>query len=806
MIKNYFKVAIRNLLKYRTFSFINVFGLAVSISLCLMVIMLVVDQMSYDKHNTNKDRIYRVNTIPKKQGGKVADYTKTASTTMAVRDVLLQDYTGIEKAVRLKRGFGNPMWIDFGNDINIPVNGFYADPEVLDIFQLELESGNPATALMEPYSVVITRKTAEKLFTNANPIGEVITVGKQGDFKVTGILKHKPEEKSHIVFDGLASISTLDSRAAADSTYTNTIDSWSNIYNGYVYIMLDKGGTKQDIEDKLALISVSKYKDDELTDLAFELQGLTEITPGPFINNPIGPFLPNVFIYFLGGLALIVMITSCFNYTNLSVARSLTRAKEIGIRKVSGAKRYQIFAQFLSEAVIVSLLAFCFAWLIVIAGKPLLLSLRMVQLFRWDFTTSIEVYPYILAFTIFVGILAGFFPALVLSSFQPIKVLKNFGSIKLFSKVGLRKTLLVAQFTLSLIFILSATMVYRQTKLLFTTNYGYSIDDKILVRLNSSNYEVLKSELLQYNNVIDVAGSSHTPGAGIIYANDFKVSPEAESQNMDYFHVDADYLSNMGFSLSTGENFQSANPDANKNKIIISNLAVEKFGFESTEDALGQVLYVDNDSLAYTIIGVLPHYIHRQIISEDAPVGLIYQQDKFNQLQVRYSGSKEDIIETVNTAWTKVNPDLKIDYNFFDDEMFELYNILFGDLIKVIGFVALLAITISCLGLLGMATYAAETRIKEVAIRKTFGASITGIAILLSKGFFKLVAISMLIGLPLSWYINNLWLENIAYRVHMNVGTIGFGIFVLMILTVLTVGSQSLRAALSNPADNLRND
>ncbi|HMP98832.1 MAG TPA: ABC transporter permease, partial [Cyclobacteriaceae bacterium] len=701
MLHSYFKVAIRNLLKYRTFSFINVFGLAVSMSLCLMVIMLVVDQLSYDSHNANKDRIYRVNTIPKKQGGKIADYTKTASTTMAVRNVLLQDYTGIEKAVRLRRGFGNPMWIDFGNDINIPVTGFYADPEVLDVLQLELEAGNPATALVEPYSVVITRQAADKLFTSTNPIGEVITVGKQGDFKITGILKHKPEEKSHIVFDGLASISTLESRALTDTTYTNSIDSWSSIYNGYVYIMLDKGSTKDDIEKKLALISAAKYKDDELTDLSFELQGLTEITPGPFINNPIGPFLPNVFIYFLGGLALIVMITSCFNYTNLSVARSLTRAKEIGIRKVSGANRYQIFAQFLSEAVVVSLLAFCFAWLMVIVGKPMLMSLRMVQLFRWDFATSMEVYPYIFAFTILVGILAGFFPALVLSSFQPIKVLKNFGSIKLFSKVGLRKTLLVAQFALSLIFILSATMVYKQTELLFTTNYGFAIDDKILVRLNGSSYEVLKAELLQYNNVIDVAGASHTPGAGIIYANDFKISPEAESQNMDYFHVDADYLSNMGLSLSMGENFRSDNPDANKHKIIVSTLAVEKFGFNSPAEALGQVLYVDNDSIQYTIIGVLPHFIHRQLISDDAPVGLMYSQDKFSQLQVKFAGSKEEIVETVKTAWAKVNPDLKIDYNFFDDEMFELYNILFGDLIKVIGFVAFLAITISCLGLLG---------------------------------------------------------------------------------------------------------
>lgn len=806
MLRNYLKVALRSLLKYRTFSFINVFGLAVSMSLCLIVIMLVVDQLSYDNHNTNKERIYRVNTIPKVQGGRKADYSKTASTTMALRNVLLEDYTGVEKAVRLMRGFGNPSWIDFGNDVNIPVTGFYADPEVLDIFQLELEYGNPATALTDPYSVVLTKAAADKLFTHANPVGELLKVGKQGDFKITGVLKHHPEHKSHIVFDGLASASTLASKAAADSTYNNPLESWTKIYDGYVYLLLEKGNTKEDIGQKLAKIAEAKYAEDEMTEHAFELQSITAITPGPLLNNPIGPFLPNIFVYFLGGLALIVMITSCFNYTNLSVARSLTRAKEIGIRKVAGAMRYQIFMQFLSEAVIIAFLALGLSWLIVIISKPVLLNLSMVQLFRWDFSTSTEVYPYIVGFTVVVGLLAGLFPAAVLSSFQPIKVLKNFGSMKLLSRVGLRKTLLVIQFALSLIFILSATMVYKQTELFFTTDHGFSTTDKIVVRLNNSSYDLLKSELAQYNNIVNVSGASHTPAAGYIYADVFKLSPDDEGNDMDYFYVDADYLANMDIELIAGQNFNTTSPETNKRKIIISSLTVEKFGFESPDEALGQVLYADKDSIGYTVIGVVPAYLHRQLISQNAPMGLIYKSDGFNQLQVRFTGSKEAIVETIKTAWAKVNPELKVDYKFFDDEMHEIYNVLFGDLIKVVGFVAFLAITISCLGLLGMATYAAETRIKEVAIRKTLGASVAGIAMMLSKGFLKLVAVAVCIGLPASWFINNLWLESMAHRVNMGPGVMLFGLFVLALLTVVTVGSQSLRAAFANPASNLRND
>lgn len=799
MWKNYFKVALRNLLRYKIFSFINIFGLGVSMALSLIVITLVLDQYKYDKHNTQKDRVFRVNTLSEK-------FRPTATTTMALKDVFLQEFAGVEKVARLKRGFGNQSMMDFKQDVNIPITGYFADPEVLDVFELELEAGNPQTALSDPYSVVLTRETANKLFKTPDPLGEVIKVGEQGEFKVTGILKETPDRKSHVMFEGLASFSTVSSMNKTDSVSNNAMASWNDVYDGYLYILLEKGYSPLEIEENLHKTAKVYYAAGDPEKHDFVLQGLTEIALGPDINNQIGTFLPRIFVIFLGGLAMIIMLTSCFNYTNLSIARSLTRAKEIGIRKVTGANRSQLFSQFISEAVLTAFLALVFSWIIVVFAKPFLMNLRLVQLLRWDFSTSLEVYPYLIGFALIVGLLAGFFPAVILSSFQPVKVLKDVGGLKLFSRFGLRKALLVLQFATSLIFIVSAILVYNQTDLFLNKDRGFAVQDKVLVKLNNSSSEQLKAELINYSNVESVSAISHIPGAGVTMGDEFRSSPEAEKYEMDYFHVDEDYLSTMGIGLIAGKNFNPQNPESNKTKILINQLAVEKFGYGSPSEAVGQVLMRGKESTSYEIIGVLPNYIHRHLLMQNAPMALFYNPEKFSQLQVKYSGTDEAIIATLNTAWNKVNPDLKIDYEFFEVEMNEMYNVFFGVLGKVVGLVAFLAITISCLGLLGMATYAAEVKTKEVAIRKTLGATVSGIALQLSLGFIKLVGIAILLGLPAAWFINNLWLQNLAYRVNMDVKTVILSLVSISVLTILIVGSQALRAAFLNPSTNLRND
>ncbi len=365
MIKNYFRTAVRNLLRHRFFSFINIFGLSVSMTICMGIIMLVADQMTYDLYNSKRDRIYRVTSQPVNGNGKFIDM-EFATSPLPIGSELKNNYAGIEKVARLKRGFGN-SWVDFDRDINIPLAGFYADPEVIDVFEYEFEHGDPKTALIEPFTVVLTKRAAEKLFEMENPVGETVKVGELGLFTITGVLK-ETNRKSHIVFEALASMATVSSLEAAGASRKD-LDNWHNHYNAWTYLLLEEGKDVEDLQPYLSKIYENHIAPDPNPDVRkakFDVQRLNDITPGRMLSNPIGPFLPWMFIYFLGGLAAVVMLTSCFNFTNLSIARSLTRAKEIGIRKVLGANSFNILrllsSEFVGLVLIANLVAFPIVW------------------------------------------------------------------------------------------------------------------------------------------------------------------------------------------------------------------------------------------------------------------------------------------------------------------------------------------------------------------------------------------------------------------------------------------------------------
>lgn len=806
MFRNYLKTAMRSLLRHRFFSFINVFGLAVAMSICMGIMMLVADQMNYDRYNTKRDRIYRLNSIPTREDG--TSYNETATTTLPIRNELIEKYTGIEKAVRIVRGFGN-LWIEIEQNVNIPVAGFFVDPEALDFFEYELKYGDSRTALIEPYSVVLTHEAAKKLFEQENPLGETFKVGDSGPYKVTGVLK-ETTNKSHIVFDALASIATVKS-LEAEGKRGKDLENWFQYTAGWVYILMEEGKSVSEIQSHLISIQTDHFSKltnpDTQQRIIYKLQSLMSITPGPFINNPIGPFLPWIFIYFFAGLAGVVMLTSCFNFTNLSVARSLTRAKEIGVRKVTGALRWNIFVQFMSEAIIISLFALAFAFAMLILVKPLILGLSFAHFLKWDLELNYAVYTIFILFALTVGVLAGLFPAVVMSGFKPAKVLKGFSNVKLFSRMGLRKGLLVAQFTFSLIFILSVIVVYNQLQLFLKADHGFNMENKIVVYLGNTPAESLKTELLKYSNIENVAAASHIPAAGTSHGESFKRSlEEVEWKDINTFDVDEDYLKNIEVELVAGEFYKPEGGESNKKYLVISEKAAQAFQFENSIDAIGQEVIHQKDSSRAKVIGVFKNYNHELLMQEMAPLALIYNPGNFELLQVKYNGDYKSAGATIEKAWALVNPNLKVDYKDFNSEIHKLYDILFGDLVSILGVISFLAILISCLGLLGMATYSTETRIKEISIRKVLGSSDGSLVYLLSKGFFVILILAILIGVPLAYVINNLWLEKLAYHVTMDAFVIGLGIFLLLIFATITIGSQTWRAIFINPVDNLKND
>ena len=805
MLLNYIKVALRSIMRHRIFSFINIFGLAIAMSIAMGIIMLVADQVEYDRYNSKRDRIYRVITREVGTDGQVSGDRQNAASSMPLRGELLERYTGVEKVVRLKRGFGN-HWLEFeGQDVNIPVAGFYADPEIFDLFEYEFQYGDPSTALTEPFTVVLTRKAADKLFKDENPLGQSIKVGELGNFTVSGVLK-ETSRKSHIVFEALASMATVASVAGPKD---RTMDDWTNFWNGWNYVLLEPGKSDEDLQQYLDRIydeKIAVITNPGVYKMRFDVQSLNDITPGQMQNNSIGPVLPWLFIYALGGLALIILLTSCFNFTNLSMARSLTRAREIGVRKVTGAARWQIFLQFLSESIIVALAALMIAFCLLLLVKPMILQLNFARIFNWDFELNGVVIIIFVLFAVVVGILAGFFPAIVLSGFEPIKVLKSINNIRLFSRMGIRKVLLVAQFTLSLFFILSVIIMNNQLKLFTTKDHGFNMHKNIAVKLNNTAPQLLKNELQKYGNIESIAVASHLPAAGISHGGGFKRKlEEKEDVPFDRFSVDEDYLNNMGLHLMAGRFFEAGQEKINKDYIVINEEGVRKLHFESPSEAIGKELIWHHDSTMRTIIGVIANYNHRDLTRSYSPVALMYDAEQFAVLQVGYSGSYENAAKVIEKAWATVNPGLKVDYKEMDSEIKKYYEVIFGDIVKILGTLATLAIVISCLGLLGMATYTTETRMKEVSIRKVLGSSNGALVVLLSRSFLSVLAIAITIGIPASFFINNLWLELIAYRTSISLAVIAQGVLILLLFGVVTVGSQTIRASFANPVDNLKN-
>ncbi len=809
MFKNYIKVALRNVLKHRTFSFINIFGLAVAMSICMGIIMLVADQMMVDRHNPNSDRIYRITTIPffkEENGSRGHEYS---TTTLPIRDELLNNYTGVKKAVRMIRGFGN-NWIEIDpeNDINVPVSGLFADPEVLELFNHELLYGDAATALVEPYSVVLTKKTAEKLFKMENPVGETLKVGELGTYKITGVIK-QTENRSHIVADAYASMATVKSLEAAN-ILNNDLDNWYNFTSGWVYVLLEEGRTIAEIQPHLTKIS-----DDHFTTIPapyttvvkYDVQNLLDIVPGKLLNNPIGAFMPWFIIYFLSGLAGIVLITSCFNFTNLSIARSLTRAREIGVRKVTGATRGQLFVQFLSESVIISLFALVFAIIIIYALRPFIVDLAFARFLKWNLSANYVVYGVFFVFAVVVGIVAGLFPAGILSGFQPIKVLKDLGNTKLMSKVVLRKVLLVVQFSLSMIFILTVIVLYNQMNLYLHNDNGFTTDNKLIIQKGETSVVTLKTELMKQTNIVSVSAASHIPMTGVAEGEGFKRSlADKKWIDMNYFSVDESYLENMGLSLVAGKFFSIESGLSNKNFIVINEEAVKSYQFATATEAVGQTLIMESDSTERQIIGVVKSYHHELFGEKLEPLGLIYNPKAFTLIQVAYTGDFKDATKSVERVWASVNPGLKVEVKAFEAELGVLYDIVFGTLIKVLGFVALLAILISCLGLLGMATYSIETRKKEIAMRKILGSSNGSLVYILSKGYLSILLLSLVIAVPVAYYMNTFWLQSLAHHVTVDFMTIALGVIVLAFFGLFTIGSQTIQATWINPVDNLKSE
>ncbi len=814
MLYNYLKVGIRNLLKYKVFSFINVFGLAAAMSVCLLIILMLADQRRYDQFHVHRDRIYRVLAEPRH--ARQAYATSPAPLAAALK----ADYPAVEEATYLRAGVGGDA--TYGGRL-AELRGFFADGAFLRVLTYPLEKGNPATALRHPNALVLSAAAARRLFGTENPVGKTVQFTSRGlhylhpddnsapvdwgNYTVTGVLADKGY-KSHLAFDVLVSAASLRV-LMEDKKIDDHSGNWENLSHGWTYVRLKPGGEARDLAaalDGLARRQYTGIANKELEGMALLPQPLRAVSLD-LLNNEPSYRLPRMVYYFLAALAAVIMLSAGLNYTNLSVARAVTRTREIGVRKVNGAGRQQLVGQFLGESVGTALLALALAVLLLFGIRPAFRSLWVNQYLHFELDAAPWVYGVFVALAVVIGLLAGAYPALHLSGFQPIKVLKG-NDLPRRGRLGLRKVLGVTQLVISAFFITTSILLYNQFRHYLSFEYGFEAARIVNVPLQSNDYRKVKSELAAVPGVTAVSGCDVIPATGRTNGITLRQAGSgAEFKQAALLQADEQFVSNLGLKLVAGRNLPPADTAASR-FILVNRAAVRAFGYAHPAEIIGQELEVEWNQEALRVVGVVEDFRFRLLFTDNevGPLVLRNHPGDFRYVNVQLAGTDpRGTVARLARAWKAIDPVHPFKYEFFDQELAATHQGIL-DLVSVLGFLAFLAVTISCLGLLGMATYVTERRRREVALRKVLGAADLGIALLLSQEFLKMLALAVALGVPLTYGINSLWLQNFPNRVPFGAGTLLLGTGILLVLGLLTIASQTLRAARNKPVDALRTE
>ena len=797
MFKNYIKLFFRNLRRNRTISFINVFGLAVSMSVCLLLILIVADQFAYDDFHSNRDKIYRIITDRLQQ----KEYLwSTATTAYPLADVV-SSHESIEEVAVLEKGFsGVAQW----KAVEIPFEGMYASNSFLQMFDYPLSQGNRYTALTSPNSIVLTRKLADKLFDDQDPLNQVISLPDGGEFIVTGVLAEFPG-KSHLEFDALASTSRLPllQQEGKEDIY---IDDWHHIYTSYVYVSLKEGADIEDIQPLLKQVANTNYESNGDFEYTFILQSLNDITPGPLLSNTSGFGLPMIFIWVMLAMALIVLSSAAFNYANLTTARAIKRAREIGIRKVVGAGKRSIMGQFIVESIFISLIAFGFALVMLEYLHPMLNNMFLSLGAPFQFDKTPDMYWIFLGFALLTGLMAGLIPAFFFAATEPLVALKkniNIGGIgRNRKRFNLRKILVVVQFAFSIFFVITMIALYQQMELVLKSDHGFRTEGVVTIDLQGLKPDNFKNEYGQLANVLSVAATSHMPALGINNTIRYKREGMEEPLTLSYIGVDHQYLELMELNLLAGRNFPETMPEEER-FVILNQTAVTRLGWQQPEEAVGQVIELDQQPVE--VIGVINDFHYERLDKAIGPMGLRHMPDRMNQLVVNINTAQEQqTLASLEEVWHKHTP-RPFEYSYFKEDLRLSYG-HFEALIKILGYVTLVVISIASLGLLGMVIFHVQHKTREIGIRKILGAQGRHILITTGKSFFILIIISYLIGGPLSYLVNEMWLQNYAYRIDFGLLSLLTGFGLVLAIVVLTIGSQFYRAMRVNPVEILQEE
>lgn len=818
MIGNYLKTACRNVMRNRLFSAINIVGLAISMSVGLLLIAFVLDLRSYDRFHKNGDRIYRITSVltAKGQQDQSLPGGKFATTSLKAGKLIRQSVTGVEEVAILRSDFSQDAK---AGDAVLPIRGFWADPSLFRVFTFPMLEGNPETALNDPYSVVLTETAAKKLFGSQPALGRTVRFGTL-DYQVTGVMKDVPFF-SHIDFEALVSLSTAEQLNRNDSEFSK----WTSMSSHYVYLLLSENADKASIQSQLDALARQENLAVETSQVNLELLSLYKIVVGETLRRSeggpgtVGPHMPPAVLWILGGLALIVILSACFNYTNLSMARAMRRFREVGIRKAIGAGKSQVWQQFLAEAILISLAALLLSFLLFLVLRPQLINLAP----EMQRTVKLELTPVmIVAFIVFsvtVGAVAGFMPALFFSKVNPITALRNasapaYRSVSVFRYVTPRRALVVVQYTLTLIFITTTAVGYVQYKNILAFDLGFNTENILNIDMQGNKPDALLEELRSLPEVTALSRSLIITSVGNAWGGFMKYRDSRDSALIMTNHVDENYLPLHEYRLLAGGNFRTRPASAEAvREVIVNQQFLKRFniGKNDPQKAIGEEVTFSNFNMhnrKMTIVGVLKDFHYGKVDNLIEPVAFM-PWTPGNQAVINArikSGDLPATLARIESVWKKIDRVHPFEAQFYDEAIEEAYS-EFSTLIKIIGFLSFLAVSIASMGLFGMVVFTTETRLKEIGIRKVMGASSGSLIYLLSRGFLILLSLSALIALPLTYlFFENVVLIRFPYHTPVQMAELLVGLLAVLLIALVMIGSQTMKAVKSNPVDVLKSE
>ena len=812
MLRNYLKVALRNLLRFKTYSFINIAGLAIGIACCLLILLYIKNELSYDRFNKKADRIYRINQDLK--------FGTTELALPVVPDLmgplLKQDFPQVEEYARIYN-WGGKKLVKKENNFNTEMETAYVDSTFFKVFTFKTVAGNTNKVLNEPNTVVITESIAKKYFNTADAVGKFIETTDNGRtlYKVTAVIKDMPYN-SHFRFDFLFPMQNLDY-------------DWGNLVssNFHTYLLLKKGINYKDFENNLETFNKKyvypyaqrylhitkeefdragnklKYSLIPLTDIHLYSKRIQEISPAGTIQ----------YVYIFSAVALFIMLIGCINFMNLSTARSANRAREVGIRKVLGTGKRDLIYQFLTESILTAFIAVILAVAIVYNVLPFFNNLSGKELNTSNLYSS-SILIFLVPLPFIVGLIAGSYPAFFLSRFNPVQIIK--GKLSTGSKSGgLRSVLVVFQFATSIILITGTIIIYKQLNYIQNTNLGYQKDQVLIIHdaYNlRNNLDAFKNEMLNIPGVISGTISGFLPIPSYRNFTVFykKADQIAESGlTMQRWEIDYDYLKTLGIKLIKGRNF-SPKFGSDSSSIILNEAAVNQLGYnlsgEPKDNPLNNPVYTweaHDRIMKYNIIGVVKNFHFESFHQNIGPLCFILKGST-GLISFKVSASKiPAIIREAETKWKRMAAGMPFSYKFLDDSFNEVYKAEHRVGIIALSF-STLAIIVACLGLFGLATFLAEQKTKEIGVRKVLGASVPSILLMLSNEFIKWIVIANIIAWPVAYYFMNKWLQEFAYRIDINWWLFTIAGSIALIIALLTVSIQAIKAATANPVESLR--